>query len=62
MLLRKVSENSHTVITILGLLQYGFDEISGKLYRNFLPLILSASPVSMHGVLQTGFHMNRLHK
>ena len=27
----------------------------------FLPLILSASPVSTHGVLQTGFHISRQH-
>ena len=57
MLPRKIFENSRTVMTIL----VHFEQISGKLnkLRNFLPLILSASPVSIHGVLQTGFHISR---
>ena len=55
MLHRKFFESSRTVTAILAQLE----QFSGKLYCNFLPLILSATPVSIHGVLQTRFYMNQ---
>ena len=54
MLPRKIFESSRAVMVIL----VHFEQISSKLYRKFLPLILNASLVSIHGVLQTGFHIS----
>ena len=40
--------------TVMAILVH-LEQFSGKLYCNFLPLILSISPVSIHTVLQMGF-------
>ena len=57
MLYRKIFENLRTVMAILVHLE----QFSGKLYCNFLPLVLSASleSIDTYGVLQTGFYICR---